>query len=309
MGAIAKRLFDKYYANANDLLASIINSIDKLDNKIEYVESHGSGKPGKDATVSVGTTTTGEAGTDASVTNSGTSSDAVLNFTIPRGADGAPGADGRDGTDGQDGASATVSVGTTTTGAAGTDASVTNSGTPSDAVLNFAIPRGADGQDGADGADGQAATIAVGTVTTGEPGTNASVTNSGTSSAAVFDFVIPRGADGSTANLEWTFVDSFNATSKNISIGDCKELLFVAHVSNSAMKVSSVFPIAEITGSTWYKLGGAYRTSSTNSDVEMECVSVSGSGSSFAATFSMSAAYVNGGNVSSSSFVNVYKRG
>ena len=34
-------------------------------------------------------------------------------------------------------------------------------------------------------------------MTTGEPGTNASVTNSGTSSAAVFDFVIPRGQDGS----------------------------------------------------------------------------------------------------------------
>ena len=41
-----------------------------------------------------------------------------------------------------------------------------------------------------------AATIAVGTVTTGEPGTNATVTNSGTSSAAVFDFSIPRGAKG-----------------------------------------------------------------------------------------------------------------
>lgn len=35
--------------------------------------------------VSVGTTITGEAGTQANVTNSGTSSDVVLNFTIPRG--------------------------------------------------------------------------------------------------------------------------------------------------------------------------------------------------------------------------------
>ena len=40
------------------------------------------------ATVSVGTTTTGNAGTDASVTNSGTTSAAVLNFTIPRGENG-----------------------------------------------------------------------------------------------------------------------------------------------------------------------------------------------------------------------------
>ena len=49
---------------------------------------------------------------------------------------------------------------------------------------------------GRDGQDGQAATIDVGTVTTGAPGTQASVTNSGTTSAAVFDFTIPRGADG-----------------------------------------------------------------------------------------------------------------
>lgn len=58
----------------------------------------------------------------------------------------------------------------------------------------FGIPEGDEGQQGP---EGSAATIAVGTVTTGAAGTNASVTNSGTSSAAVFDFVIPRGADGS----------------------------------------------------------------------------------------------------------------
>ena len=55
---------------------------------------------------------------------------------------------------------------------------------------------GAQGPAGADGQDGQAATIQVGATTTGEPGTNATVTNSGTSSAAVFDFVVPRGAQG-----------------------------------------------------------------------------------------------------------------
>lgn len=40
------------------------------------------------ATVQVGTVTTGEAATQASVTNSGTAQDVVLNFTIPRGATG-----------------------------------------------------------------------------------------------------------------------------------------------------------------------------------------------------------------------------
>ena len=83
---------------------------------------------------------------------------------------------------------ATTNVGTTTTGAAGTSASVTNSGTPLDAVLNFTIPRGDQGD------QGPAATIAVGTTTTTNPGTDASVTNVGTSGAAIFDFEIPRGA-------------------------------------------------------------------------------------------------------------------
>lgn len=74
---------------------------------------------------------------------------------------------GDPGADGQDGAAATITIGTVSTGAAGTSASVTNSGTSSAAVLNFIIPQGAagangtngtngqDGQDGQDGADGQ----------------------------------------------------------------------------------------------------------------------------------------------------------
>jgi hypothetical protein len=48
------------------------------------------------------------------------------------------------------------------------------------------------------GPAGQAATIAVGTVTTGAAGSSATVTNAGTSSAAVFNFAIPRGATGAT---------------------------------------------------------------------------------------------------------------
>ncbi len=50
------------------------------------------GPPG--VSVTVGTTVTAEPGTPASVTNTGTPSDPVLNFTIPSGQDGAPGADG-----------------------------------------------------------------------------------------------------------------------------------------------------------------------------------------------------------------------
>ena len=55
------------------------------------------GDPGQAATVSVGTTTTLNPGSSATVTNSGTTSAAVFNFGIPRGADGTDGTDGEDG--------------------------------------------------------------------------------------------------------------------------------------------------------------------------------------------------------------------
>jgi hypothetical protein len=56
--------------------------------------------------------------------------------------------------------------------------------------------KGDPGADGVDGANGAAGTISGGTVTTGAAGSSASVTNSGTSSAAVLNFTIPRGNPG-----------------------------------------------------------------------------------------------------------------
>jgi len=56
--------------------------------------------------------------------------------------------------------------------------------------------QGPAGATGATGAQGSAATVAVGSVTTGAAGSSASVTNSGTSSAATFNFTIPQGATG-----------------------------------------------------------------------------------------------------------------
>jgi hypothetical protein len=62
-------------------------------------------------------------------------------------------------------------------------------------------PQGPSGPTGATGATGQsgvAATIQIGTViTNSNPSTPATVTNVGTTSAAVFDFELPRGATGS----------------------------------------------------------------------------------------------------------------
>jgi len=72
----------------------------------------------------------------------------------PQGTQGDAGADGADGDDGNDGASATLNVGTTTTGAEGTDASVTASGTELARIFNFTIPRGDTGADGGIGLTG-----------------------------------------------------------------------------------------------------------------------------------------------------------
>lgn len=56
--------------------------------------------------------------------------------------------------------------------------------------------KGAKGDTGAQGAAGVAASIRIGSVITGEPYTNASVSNSGTASNVVLNFTLPRGKDG-----------------------------------------------------------------------------------------------------------------
>lgn len=145
------------------------------------------GDSGKAATISLGSFSTGEVGSEVVITNTGTSEAAVFNFTIPRGDQGLKGEEGK---------AATIEVGMVTTGEAGSNATVSNAGTTNAARLNFVIPRGDKGEAGVDGVDGKAATIEVGTVTTGEAGTQAQVVNSGTSSAATFDFTIPRGDQG-----------------------------------------------------------------------------------------------------------------
>lgn len=61
--------------------------------------------------------------------------------------------------------------------------------------------KGDKGDTGATGAPGAAATIRIGNVYTGAPGTNASVSNSGTSTNAVLNFTIPRGNPGADGGV------------------------------------------------------------------------------------------------------------
>ena len=64
------------------------------------------------------------------------------------GPNGDKGDTGPKGEKGDTGAAASIKIGTVTTGAAGSNASVTNSGTASNVVLDFTLPRGEDGADG-----------------------------------------------------------------------------------------------------------------------------------------------------------------
>ena len=66
----------------------------------EWIDNSDSGST---VSVNVGETTTGEPGTNASVTNSGDETNVVLNFTIPRGKTGPQGPQGKSGADGKTG--------------------------------------------------------------------------------------------------------------------------------------------------------------------------------------------------------------
>lgn len=217
------------------------------------------------ATVDVASTTTLDPDTPAYVNNIGDEKHAVLQFGIPKGETGEAGVDG------VDGQAATIVVGSTTTVAPDQAASVVNTGTSQNAVLNFSIPQGVQGVqgeqgyspeayveqtatgalihindsstettaevfNGQDGADGQAATVSVGSTTTGAAGTNASVVNSGTSSAAVLDFTIPRGADGAagrdgTDGVSPTATVSQTSSGATITITDAQGTT-TANISN-----------------------------------------------------------------------------
>ncbi len=79
----------------------------------------------------------------------------------------------------------TITVGITKTGSAGSNASVTNSGTMQDVILDFLIPRGADGEK-----------IAIGTTYTLDANARAKVVDNYEDNVHTIDFYIPQGFDG-----------------------------------------------------------------------------------------------------------------
>lgn len=91
-------------------------------------------------------------------------------------------------------ASITVSVGSTTTLPAGSSATVTNTGTNTDPVLNFGIPQGATGQNGQDGNDGVSPEVTITTITGGH---RVTITDADHPSGQSFDVMDGQSGGGS----------------------------------------------------------------------------------------------------------------
>ena len=142
-----------YYAPSGcvDEIISSPGTTTKVVHNICSAGSSISSSSGTAGTITIGMVTTGAAGSAASVTNVGTASAAILNISIPQGAAGANGANGTNGaagTNGTNGTTPAFSIGTVTTGVAGSPAAVTLGGTTLAPVLNFSIPQGETGVSG-----------------------------------------------------------------------------------------------------------------------------------------------------------------
>ena len=96
-------------------------------------------------------------------------------------------------------------------------------------------PTGPSGETGAAGTTGTAASVRIGTVTTGEPGENAAVTNSGTDQDAVLDFVIPRGATG-TSGAPVEFLSAYSTPPQSGTSGTA--LIFDRNGNSAGTAVS-----------------------------------------------------------------------
>ena len=128
--------------------------------------------PAGPVTVSVGTTTTIQSGQNASVINSGTANNVILDFSIPTGPTGPTGPQGEQGIQGATGP-------TGPTGPQG--------------------EQGIQGATGPTGPQGETPTITIGTVTTGAPGTQASASIDGIAPNFTLNLTIPQGPTGPSA--------------------------------------------------------------------------------------------------------------
>lgn len=144
------------------------------------------------------------------------------------------------------GIAGTIEVGTVTTGAAGTQAEVTNSGDEHDAVLDFKIPQGA---------RGNAATVRVGSVEMVATDDPPEVTNSGTATDAVFNFKIPRGPVGATGHESYLYVAyAENTDGRGFSLTPAASRKYRAEIQSDAPIETPT--LSDFAGASWQKYLG-----------------------------------------------------
>jgi uncharacterized protein YaiE (UPF0345 family) len=98
----------------------------------------------------------------------------------------------RRGIQGNAGPANVLTVGTVTTGTAGSSAIVAITGTPPSQQIDFTIPRGS---------DGPANTLSIGTVTASAPGSAAAATITGTAPTQTLNLTLPRGDQGPSGSV------------------------------------------------------------------------------------------------------------
>jgi hypothetical protein len=156
--------------------------------------------PSGPVSVSVGTTTTLSAGSNATVANGGTADALVLNFGIPAGVKGDKGNDGDPGDTGQPGPANSLSIGTVS---GGETASASITGTAPSQTLNLVLPKGEKGDTGNQGLKGDtgdagpANSLSIGTVEDGETA-GASIT--GDAPSQTLNLTLPKGEKGDTGD-------------------------------------------------------------------------------------------------------------
>lgn len=222
------------------------------------------GEKGNTPNITIGTITTVEWDEGAYVENIGTAENVILNFHIPRGKP------GKDSTGGE-GGSGTVKEGYTFVPSVSPDGIIswTNNGELENPTpVNIRGPKGEPGRDGRDGVsgssgeDGKAATIKIGTVNTVDMLQGASVENVGTASAAIFNFKIPRGAEGpqgpkgndaiipenvaTTDNITWAIIKD-----KPAQVSD--RLSFIIK-NNTIILSNNYYQFLDLTDNTTFKL-------------------------------------------------------
>lgn len=255
------------------------------------------GPSGSAATITVGTTSTLPAGSPATVSNSGTPSAANLTFGVPQGATGPTGSTGPSGSAGPTGPSgptgpgATVAIGTTSTNPSGTPASVTDTGPPGAAVLNFGIPAGPAGPTGSAGGPGPTGSTGP-TGPTGSPGTgvgsteNANLVLAGPSSgpagpSAFRSLVVgdlPAAGVNAQTGTTYTFaltdagtvVTSANSSAQTLTVPPSSSVAFpLGTVLTVIQEGAGLVTLAPGSGVTLNSRGGILTTNGANACVQL----------------------------------------